>query len=55
MRILLHSPFKDPAWGNINQKQKINWRKHKITKNNGSTHTAKHRNVDDNIGVGKVK
>lgn len=54
MRILLYSPFKDLACGNINQKQNINCRDHEITKNNSSAHTAKHRNVD-NIGVGKVK
>ena len=36
------------------QKKKINWRRYEITKNDGSSYSAKDGNVDDNIGIEKV-
>lgn len=36
------------------QKKKINWRRYEITKNDGSSYSAKDGNVDDNIGIKKV-
>lgn len=36
------------------KKKKINWRRYEITKNDGSSYSAKDGNVDDNIGIEKV-